>query len=146
MRPAGPEDADLCLAWILAFLADFDEQAGRPPGSSPALFTFSKADMLRRIADGVVWLWGEADGTPVHLTGANPPSFGVSRIGPVYTPLELRGRGYASAAVAEVSRLIRDAGSRVCLFTDQANPTSNRIYQALGYEPVTDLVNLTIRR
>lgn len=146
LRPAAPGDADLCLTWFLAFLADADEQAGRPRGSSPEISTFSKADMLRRIADGVIWLWDEVDGTPVHLTGANPPSFGVSRIGPVYTPPELRGRGYASAAVAEVSRLIREAGSRVCLFTDQANPTSNRIYQALGYEPVADLVNLTIRR
>jgi predicted GNAT family acetyltransferase len=40
--------------------------------------------------------------------------------------------------------MIRDGGSRVCLFTDQANPTSNRIYQTLGYRPVVDMVNLVI--
>ena len=71
-----------------------------------------------------------------------PAGFGVARIGPVYTPREHRGRGYASAAVAEVSRRLLDEGVRVCLFTDQANPTSNRIYQALGYRPVVDMANL----
>ena len=69
----------------------------------------------------------------MHLTGANPPSFGVARVGPVYTPPEQRRKGYASAAVAEVSQRFLDAGARVCLYTDQANPTSNGIYQALGY-------------
>ena len=57
---------------------------------------------------------------------------------------EERGHGYASAAVAEVSRRLLAAGHRVCLFTDQANPTSNRIYQALGYEPVVDMATLRI--
>jgi predicted GNAT family acetyltransferase len=80
----------------------------------------------------------------VHLTGANPPAFGVARIGPVYTPPEHRRRGYAGAAVAQVSQLLRDAGARVCLYTDQANPTSNGIYQAIGYRPVVDQVNLRI--
>jgi hypothetical protein len=53
--------------------------------------------------------------------------------------------GYASAAVVEVSRRSRDAGIRVCLFTDQANPTSNAIYQRLGYHPIVDMADLVIR-
>jgi predicted GNAT family acetyltransferase len=68
----------------------------------------------------------------------------VSRVGPVFTPKEERGRGWASNAVAEVSRLLRDRGLRVTLFTDQANPTSNKIYVALGYEAVADTVELRI--
>lgn len=80
----------------------------------------------------------------VHVTGVNPPSFGVARIGPVYTPAEHRGRGYASAAVAAVSRRLLADGSRVCLFTDQANPTSNKIYQQLGFRPVVDMANLLV--
>jgi predicted GNAT family acetyltransferase len=63
-----------------------------------------------------------------------------SRIGPVYTPPDLRRRGYASAVVAAASQAQLDAGARFCfLFTDLANPTSNRIYQAIGYEPVRDV-------
>ena len=77
-------------------------------------------------------------------TGASPPSFGVARVGPVYTPPAQRGRGWASNAVAGISRRIQAEGSRVCLFTDQANPTSNKIYTALGYQPVADMANLVI--
>ena len=100
--------------------------------------------MLRRIDDGRVWFWVDPDERPVHVTGTNPPSFGVARIGPVYTPREERGRGWASAAVAEVSRRMLDDGSRPCLFTDQANPTSNGVYVALGYQPVVDTVHMLI--
>ncbi|MFG1885994.1 GNAT family N-acetyltransferase [Micromonospora sp. NPDC049102] len=57
-----------------------------------------------------------------------------------------RGRGWASNAVAEVSRRIQADGARVCLNTDQANPTSNKIYAALGYRPVVDMANLVIVR
>ena len=86
------------------------------------------------------------DDGPVHLTGHNLPAYGVARVGPVYTPREHRGRGYASAAVADVSGRLREAGSRVCLFTDQANPTSNRIYEAIGYRRVVDMANLVLAR
>ena len=51
----------------------------------------------------------------------------------------------AGAAVAAVSRTLLDAGARVCLFTDQANPTSNALYQRLGFEPVVDMANLAVR-
>ena len=67
-----------------------------------------------------------------------------ARIGPVYTPKQHRGRGYASRAVAEVSQHYVDHGVRCCLFTDQANPTSNKIYEAIGYRPVTDMVSQVI--
>ena len=82
----------------------------------------------------------------MHLTGVSPPSFGVARVGPVYTPPAQRGFGWASNAVAEISRRIQAEGARACLFTDQANPTSNKIYAALGYQPVADMANLVITR
>ena len=78
------------------------------------------------------------------MTAASQPSYSVSRIGPVYTPKEHRGRGIASAAVAEVSQLLLDTGERACLFTDQANPTSNKIYKAIGYRRVVDMANLLV--
>jgi len=142
LRPAAAEDTELCLGWFQAFAADAAEQAGRGEDGHEEYFT--REDMVERIEAGRVWLW-EVAGEPVHLTGFNPPSFGVVRVGPVYTPRTHRGRGYASAAVAAVSRRLLDEGTRVCLFTDQANPTSNRIYQALGYRPVVDMANLVVR-
>ncbi|MGZ6754474.1 MAG: GNAT family N-acetyltransferase [Nocardioides sp.] len=145
LRDAVPADAERCLAWFRAFAADADEQAGRTDGPVALVESFSLEDILERIAGGRIGLW-EVDGEVVHLTGFNPPSFGVARVGPVYTPAALRGRGYASAAVAEVSRRLLAQGIRVCLFTDQANPTSNRIYQALGYAPVADMANLVVEQ
>lgn len=145
LRLADQPDLELAVKWFSLFMADADEQAGRPRGSS-AHETPGPDQVQRRIDEGCVWFWVDEAGERVHLTAANPPSLGVARIGPVFTPAPKRGRGYASAAVAEVSRLIRDGGSRACLFTDQANPTSNRIYLALGYRPVVDMANLLIGR
>ncbi|MEZ5093819.1 GNAT family N-acetyltransferase [Nocardioides sp.] len=80
----------------------------------------------------------------VHLTDASEPSFGVSRVGPVFTPREHRGRGYAAAAVALVSARLLEQGVRVCLFTDQANPTSNALYERLGYRRVVDMAEYVV--
>ena len=61
-----------------------------------------------------------------------------------YTPPQLRGRGYASAATAEVSRAATDAGAEeVLLYTDLANPVSNSIYQRIGYREVEDRIVLS---
>ena len=141
LRMAGADDLDLALEWYVAFGREAAEQAGRE--DEHAMFE-DEAGMLRRIEDGRVWFWLDEHGERVHLTGHNLPSLGVARIGPVFTPKVHRGNGYASAAVAEVSRMLRDAGSRVTLFTDQANPTSNAIYQRIGYRPVADQANLVI--
>jgi predicted GNAT family acetyltransferase len=66
------------------------------------------------------------------------------RIGPVYTPPDLRGHGYASAATAAVSRQALAAGAEeVVLFTDLANKVANSIYQRIGYRPVEDRVVLS---
>lgn len=140
---ATEEDVELVEEWFAAFSGDADEQAGRPRGSS-AHEVPDRAQMMRRLRAGRVWFWVDEAGERVHLTGANPPAFGVARVSPVYTPPGQRGRGWASNAVAEVSRRIRAEGVRVCLFTDQANPTSNKIYAALGYRPVVDMANLII--
>ena len=69
---------------------------------------------------------------------------GMVRVGPVYTPPDLRGRGYASAVTAEVSRAALAAGAgEVLLYTDLANPVSNSIYQRIGYGKIEDRVVLS---
>jgi hypothetical protein len=144
LRPAEAGDLDLALAWIDLFMADADEQAGRDPEARGGEEAMRPEDVLRRIEEGSYWFWLDDAGERVHMTGANLPAFGVVRVGPVYTPRDQRRKGYAGAAVAEVSRILRDGGSRVCLYTDQANPTSNGVYQAIGYRPVVDQANLRI--
>ncbi len=85
-----------------------------------------------------IYLW--ENGVAVSLCAVGSPTPHGIRIGPVYTPMERRGHGYASALVAAVSQIQLEAGRRfVYLFTDLANPTSNHIYQTIGYEPVADV-------
>jgi predicted GNAT family acetyltransferase len=76
----------------------------------------------------------------VSLAGYGSPTPNGMRVGPVYTPPELRGRGYASAVTAAASHRAFASGKRFCfLFTNLANPTSNSIYQQIGYRPVLDV-------
>jgi GNAT superfamily N-acetyltransferase len=142
-RVAVPADTRLALSWFRAFHRDAAEQAGRlePEGAGEQ---FDEEAIADRIAGGRIWFWEDGFGSRVSLVGFNAPSYGVARVGPVYTPGAHRGHGYASMLTAHVSRVLRDAGARVCLFTDQANPTSNKIYAAIGYEPVVDMVNMAI--
>jgi GNAT superfamily N-acetyltransferase len=142
LRSARPDDVVLCLQWWEQFEVDAAAQAGRPP--TGLLEPQDEGLMLSRIEQGLVWLWEDAAGRVVHLTADNPPAFGVVRVGPVFTPAQERGRGYGAAGVAAVSARAQQAGHRVCLFTDQANPVSNRLYAGLGYVPVVDTVQLEV--
>jgi uncharacterized protein len=132
MRLAEPRDRETLSAWIRAF---HDEATPSSP-----LFDLEVAvdRWLRRIGRSM-YFWQDG-GRVVSLAGAGSETPSGVRIGPVYTPPELRRRGYASALTAAVSQAQLDAGRRfVFLFTDLANPTSNKIYQDIGYEPVTDV-------
>lgn len=131
MRPATTADRELVLAWTEAFMFE----------------AFGEVDLDEVAATTDRWLAGRGrrlhlweDGDVVSLTGVGGPTPHGIRIGPVYTPPGARRRGYASALVAAVSQGELDAGRRFCfLFTDLANPTSNHIYQAIGYEPIRDV-------
>ena len=144
LRRATEDDAELVLSWFEAFHVEADEQAGREP--DPTSGEHNTLDsVLVRIREGVEWLWELPDGTVAHLSGAGLPSYGVSRIGPVFTPREHRGHGIASHVVGELTRRGLEAGHRMCLFTDLANPTSNKIYSGLGYAPVVDMAEHVVR-
>jgi predicted GNAT family acetyltransferase len=131
MRPYATADRGRALEWLEAFAAEALSQ----PAFKAA------ADVLeRRLAEpeGGIVFW--EDGEPVSLAGYGGPTPNGIRVGPVYTPPDLRGRGYATALVGELTRTLLEGGRRFCfLFTDLANPTSNTIYQRVGYRPVTDV-------
>jgi hypothetical protein len=96
--------------------------------------------------DGGFWLW-EDGGEIVSVSGWGGPTPNGIRIGPVYTPPELRGRGYATALVAELSQALLDGGRSFCfLFTDLANPTSNAIYERIGYVRVCESAMVSFDR
>jgi GNAT superfamily N-acetyltransferase len=131
-RAAVDADSDLLIAWLDAF---HDEAA--PPGPRE-----SRQVVDDRLSFGGLVIWEEA-GTPVSLAGRTRPAAGLARVGPVYTPPEQRGRGFGAAVTAAVTQAALDGGAEgVMLFTDLDNPTSNTLYQRLGYRPVTDWVVL----
>lgn len=132
LRRATEVDRPLLVAWLNAF----GDEAMTPGEQMDADAWVTAA--LTSPTRGV-FLWEDA-GRPVSLAAyGNPTPRGI-RIGPVYTPPELRRRGYASAAVAALSQRLLDEGRQFCfLFTDLANPTSNKIYQSIGYRPVIDV-------
>jgi predicted GNAT family acetyltransferase len=67
----------------------------------------------------------------------------VPRIGPVYTPAEHRGHGYAAALTAAVAEDALAKGAvAVTLFADAANPTSNNVYRRIGFREVAWVVDL----
>lgn len=138
LRAPLPDELPLVARWLSDFHAEAAIQGGRDvPPDSPV-----PDDLAEQVAVGRFAVWADG-GHPVHLTGHQPARFGVARIGPVYTPAEFRGHGYAAAAVATISRQLRQT-SRVCLFTDFGNPVSNALYERLGYVPVADMVNLDV--
>jgi RimJ/RimL family protein N-acetyltransferase len=134
-RVATAADRDLVLAWLEAFHAEASPE-------SPANVTRTLDDRLTR---GGFTLW-EAGGKPVALAGRTQAVAGVVRVAPVYTPPEHRRRSYGGAVTTAVTQAALDEGAEaVVLFTDQANPTSNALYQRLGYRPVEDRVVLNLR-
>ena len=133
MQRAANEHRAVLAAWSKAFE---EEAHTAPPGPTDHEAT---ADRWIRGVGRTAWLWID-EGRPVSLTGVGGLTPHGIRVGPVYTPPELRGRGYASNLVAEASQLHLDSGREfVFLFTDLANPTANKIYQSIGYEPVIDI-------
>ena len=132
MRDYERRDRELAAEWMDAFV---DEALPEPPPESSEQFV----DRREEDADGGLVLW-EDDGAVVSMAGFGGRTPNGIRIGPVYTPPELRGRGYASALTAAITQRLLDGGLRFCfLFTDLSNPTSNNIYQRIGYEPVSDI-------
>jgi predicted GNAT family acetyltransferase len=132
-RSAGHEDLPLLLDWMVAFGEEVLEE--NDPGRAEA-----RDAVEHRLGsqDGGFELW-EDGGEVVSLSGWGGPTPNGIRIGPVYTPPEQRGRGYATALVAEQSQKLLDAGRRFCfLYTDLANPTSNAIYERIGYVKIAE--------
>ncbi len=133
LRAATQADLELVLQWTLAFMQEAipNEPEGEPEET--------RRSWTRRIEQGTIYLWELEDGQIVSLAATTRPVSKVISIGPVYTPPEQRGKGCASRCVAALSQLLLDSDWERCsLFTDLANPTSNSIYQQIGYRPVCD--------
>lgn len=128
-------ERDLLVAWTEQFVEE-----ARLIGTAQA-----EAMVDVRLRQQGLLLWD--DGQPVSMVGVNPAVSGVVRVGPVYTPPPFRRRGYAGSAVAVASRRALAGGATRCmLFTDLANPTSNKIYAEVGYLRCGDWEEIALER
>ena len=127
-RAAVPEDLDLLTAWAEVFVAD-----ARLPERVDARTIVD--DAIKR---GRLHVW--EDGKPVAMaawTGKTPS--GV-RINLVFTPRELRGKGYGTACVKALTQQQLDQGNAFCwLYTDVSSAASPNIFKRIGYWPVSDV-------
>lgn len=126
------EDRDLLVNWMVAF---HKEVLGLEDSSGIE----TVVDHFQSSETQGLYLWEDASGLPVSMVGYSRPTPNGVCVVTVYTPPDHRKKGYASACVAALSRVLLEGGRRYCfLYTDLANPTSNHIYQAIGYKPVCD--------
>jgi len=121
---ASAHDVDLMTNWLAAFHDEVQTEAPRLDWQAIA---------ERRVRAGEVHFW-EADGVIVALAGVSASALGVSRVGPVYTPPAHRRHGFGAAVTAHATASAVAGGAKhVVLYTDLANPTSNSIYQKIGF-------------
>jgi predicted GNAT family acetyltransferase len=128
LKEASPEETELLTHWCHQF-----RQEIRAPEQID-----EKALMEGYLREKRIFTWEEGGGTRAMAGYAGSTSNGV-RINMVYTPQGLRKRGYASNLVAALSQRLLSSGKKFCvLYADLLNPTSNSIYQKMGYHPVCD--------
>jgi len=102
----------------------------------------AKADDLIRKGSLMGW---DVDGEIVSMANTSRPTKRNINVNFVYTPINHRKKGYASDCVAALSQMMLDQGYQTTsLYTDLSNPTSNKIYQEIGYELVADSVLLAL--
>lgn len=132
--PATEDDFELMTQWSMDFAAEALEAMPREDAEKGAHERLESDPSLRGMR-----FWVD-NGKRVSMAGYGGVTPNSIRIGPVYTPLEFRQRGYASALTAALSQEMLDQGRQfVTLYTDLSNPTSNHIYQTIGYRPVHDV-------
>lgn len=140
LRQADQQDAAWLIDWNLAFAVE-----ARLPG-----IEHDRAQAMSRLRESITngrrFVW-EDSGRPVAMASFAPTGMDGARIGGVYTLPAERGRGYAGAAVAALSRRLLDASAaRWCsLFADVSNPQSNRIYQRFGYREACRFRSIRLR-
>jgi hypothetical protein len=132
-RPGASTDRDLLISWVREFLVEIGSPAS--DDISGIVDDALAQDLITIALDG---------DSPAAMVMRTEPASGVSRIRYVFTPASLRGRGFAGAAtIASCSAALRDGAAEVVLFTDLGNPTSNGLYQRLGFRPVQDRTVVT---
>lgn len=137
-RLALGREVELLVDWLDAFFVEAFHAPTDPAARRAYLDDIAVAD-----GDVVVWTAGS---TPVSMARVHAPLAGMSRIGPVYTPPQHRGHGYAAAVTVAAARHAHRRGAHeVVLFADAANSVANRVYRRIGFAAIDEHVQYAFR-
>ena len=129
-RAGTEEDIDILKEWSRAFASVLNDNISLEKAAERTKVKIEKNDLY-------VW----ENNQIVSMAHKNRYLRNGVVVGNVITPPEHRRNGYAMACVAKLSQEILSSGYKFCsLFTDLSNPTSNSIYQKIGYKPVCDYI------
>ena len=135
-RRASAEDLSCAAKWMASFQKECLDS------TISAEFTKTAQSMIE---NGYLYFWN--DPLPVSMAAFTRPTKNGITVSYVYTPPEFRKKGYASAVVASLSSLALENGKQFCtLYTDLSNPTSNSIYQKIGYEFVAEVMDVNFEK
>ncbi|MDJ0736686.1 MAG: GNAT family N-acetyltransferase [Nostocaceae cyanobacterium] len=127
LRTAREADRELLIQWYEDF--EIEAMGGKKGDTQRAVDS--------HLRQNTAYIW--EDELPVTIVFCAGSTSNSKRLGPVYTPPRYRKQGYATTCVAQLSQKLLDEGNQFCcLFTDLANPTSNKIYRKIGYQPIAD--------
>jgi len=132
-RYATNEDAPLIEKWYSLF-----EEDTRLPKTAPVEI---KKRVKAMLDANEVFLWENEGHIVSMMKKARPSAHGVT-VSLVFTPKEERKKGYARTMVAAGSKELLKEFHFCVLYTDMLNPTSNKIYQEIGYQKLIDSVHL----
>jgi uncharacterized protein len=127
------EDIDLLTGWNIAYAV---EALGAEDG--PELRQESQEDSERSVREKRTWVV-EEDGRPVGCSSFNTMIKEAVQVGGVWTPPDLRNRGYARAVVAASLLDARAEGvKKGILFTGEENIAAQKAYESLGFRSIGD--------
>ena len=129
-RLATKEDIDILTPWIIDFEIMVEGSANEED-----LIT----SLMKRIESEVLYVL-EMNGEVVSMAQRARPLKTTETVGLVYTPIKHRKKGYATRVVELLTILIHQDGKIATLYTDLSNPTSNKIYMDIGYQPHCDSI------
>ncbi|TQR12545.1 GNAT family N-acetyltransferase [Psychrobacillus lasiicapitis] len=132
-RYATNEDALLIEKWYSQF-----EEDTKLPKTAPVEI---KKRVKAMLDAKEVFLWENEGRIVSMMKKARPTANGVT-VSLVFTPKEERKKGYARTMVAAGSNELLKEFKFCVLYTDMLNPTSNKIYQEIGYKKLIDSVHL----
>lgn len=132
LKSASQKESNIVSQWLY----EFGQES--LPAREKFSFEFAQEWANKAIAEKTAYLWLDSIGNHVSVAHTGRPTQNGISIRAVFTPRDFRRLGYGSAVVANLSKKMLESFQFCSLYTDASNPTSNKIYEAIGYKMVAE--------